>query len=289
MSAKKYTCNTVKTLSLLMATLSSLDVIAASFDGPDSVKPVHPLCIEPLIGQKEAMIDKGAFDMDECYEAFKDIEVKRTPDGSLYAKRPVIDADKTEGYVVYKPIGTLDGALELIVYHDKKPEKSMKSQVVVMARLPHLTEGAREFITSIDEPGARCNGGIQTARLISEAILEVDINSNAAYLMKTFAPEFDSLGSKGDEVATLSLKKSATLDDDPTHCIATITKTYNLLDSRETVKSVAFSTGFRPKADNPYQQCFDELVDDFIKPPADVEPGDMEMFKQLLLSNCGAY
>jgi hypothetical protein len=289
MSYKKQILRSSPAMAFALMTLSFDQAMAASFDGPDSVLSFHPLCIEPLMGQKEAMIEGGAFDMGECYEAFKDIEVKVTPDGSFYAKRPIIDPKQTEGYVVYKPIGTLDGALELLVYHNKQPDQLLRSQVLVVARLPHINKTAREFITSIDAAGERCNGGIQTARLLSEEILEVDLNSNAAFLMDTFAPEFEGLNGRGDKVANLSLGKGATLDNNPSHCIATVTKTYNLLDSRETLTSISFATKFRPKATNPYQQCFDDLVDEFIKPPATVEPADMEMFKQLLIGNCGAY
>ena len=281
----------MRCVPILIAGLLSIPgtiVQAASFEGADSIPLFHPLCFEPMMGQEE---EGGAYDMTACAEHFTDVLVKRTPDGALYAKRPAMNADVaiSTGYAVYKPIGTLDEALELVLYHDKQRDKPVHAQVIVMARLPGYSAMSREYITSIDEAGARCRGGIQGARLLSEAILEVDLNVNPAALMTLAAPELpigQSVVTSGD-IASVSLKPQDRLDNNESHCIGTVTKTYNLIDSREAVKGMSFITGIKPVAANPYQACFDELLHEFIKPPGTLDLQEFEVFKQLFVSTCG--
>ncbi|WP_277253611.1 hypothetical protein [Neptunomonas phycophila] len=280
----------MRCVPFLLVSLLSFPVatMAASYKGAESVPLFHPLCFEPLMAQED---DGGAYDMAACAEEFKDIPVKRTPDGGLYAKRPAREDESalTAGYVVYEPIGTLDEALELVLYHDKQPEKAIHARVLVMARLPGFSPLYREYITSIDEAGTRCNGSIQGARLISEAILEVDLNVNSATLMKLAAPELPlgKAGQASDDIASLSLKPKDQLDNNESHCIGTVTKTYNLIDSREALKNLSFITGLKPTAANPYQACFDGLLDEFIKPPGTLDLQEFDLFKQLFVTTCG--
>lgn len=255
----------------------------ASYEGPESVPVFHPLCLKELKDQEE---EGGALDMAVCSDKYKNIIVKQTPDGGYYAKRPVNAAGQTQGYVVYKPVGTLDKAMELLLVHDKVDQQGAKASVYVIGRLPHLTPDSRDFITTLGEGGNGCNGGIQTARLVSEAILEVDINVNPATLMA-----LDKLNSKTPvrktaKVSSLSLKPKNRLDDRPTTCIGTVTKTYNLLNNSEGYAWVNFIKESTRVALDPYQQCFDDLVADFVKPPQTINMQDFEIFARLFSSEC---
>lgn len=274
-------------LASLISTLSFTEMTAAgaSYEGPESVPVFHPLCLEELKNQEE---EGGALDMMLCSEKHINSAVKQTPDGGYYAKRPVDDAGQSQGYVVYKPVGTLDKAMELLLVHDKSNQQAAKASVYVIGRLPHLTPDSRAFITSIGEGGNGCNGGIQSARLVSEAILEVDINVNPATLMA-----LDKLNqteeSQPQETATLSnlsLKPKNKLDDRPTTCIGTVTKTYDLLNNKEGYAWVNFIKEHTRVALDPYQQCFDALVADFVKPPQTINMKDFEVFSQLFSSEC---
>ncbi len=259
-------------------------VAGASYKGPESVPVFHPLCLKELKDQED---DGGALDMALCSEKYKDIVVKKTPDGGYYAKRPVDATGQTQGYVVYKPVGTLDKAMELLLVHDKGDQQGTKASVYVIGRLPHLNPDSRDFITSLGEGGVGCNGGIQSARLVSEAILEVDINVNPATLMA-----LDKLNkktpalSKTVAVSSLSLKPKNTLDDRPTTCIGTVTKTYDLLNNGENYAWVHFIKENTRVALDPYQQCFDDLVADFVKPPQTINMQDFEIFSRLFSSEC---
>ncbi len=258
-------------------------IAGPSYEGPESVPVFHPLCLKELKDQEE---EGGALDMAICSDKYKNIMVKQTPDGGYYAKRPVNAAGQTQGYVVYKPVGTLDKAMELLLVHDKADQQGTKASVYVIGRLPHLTPDSRDFITSLGEGGDGCNGGIQTARLVSEAILEVDINVNPATLMA-----LDKLNSKTPvrktaKVSSLSLKPKSKLDDRPTTCIGTVTKTYNLLNNSEGYAWVNFIKESTRVALDPYQQCFDDLVADFVKPPQTINMQDFEIFSRLFSSEC---
>jgi hypothetical protein len=261
----------------------------ASYEGPESVPIFHPLCLNELKTQED---EGGAFDMDACSEKHKDIVVKQTPDGGYYARRPVDELGQSQGYVVYQPVGTLDKAMELLLVHDRQDQKGTDASVYVIGRLPHIGAGTRDFITSIGESGDRCNGGIQSARLVSEAILEVDINVNPATLMA-----LDTLGStldlasaqkvsKDASIQSLSLKPKSKLDDRPTTCIGTVTKTYDLLKDKESFAWVHFIKENTRVALDPYQQCFDALVADFVKPPQTINMQDFELFSRLFNSEC---
>lgn len=272
-------------VSLVISSSFAQPAIAgASYEGPESVPIFHPLCLKELKDQEE---EGGALDMALCSDKYKDIVVKQTPDGGYYAKRPVGLTGQTQGYVVYKPVGTLDKAMELVLVHDKVDQQGAKASVYVIGRLPHLTPDSRDFITSLGEGGDGCNGGIQTARLVSEAILEIDINVNPATLMtldgltqKT--PAF----SNTTAVSSLSLKPKNKLDDRPTTCIGTVTKTYDLLKNSEGYAWVNFIKENTRVALDPYQQCFDALVADFVKPPQTINMQDFEIFSRLFSSEC---
>lgn len=257
---------------------------SASYEGPESVPVFHPLCLQKLKNQEA---EGGAFDMALCSEKYKNIPVKQTPDGGYYAKRPVDAAGQTQGYVVYKPIGTLDNAMELLLVHDKVDQQATKASVYVIGRLPHLSPDSRDFITRIGEGGDGCNGGIRSARLVSKAILEVDININPATLMA-----LDKLNQKTPTVgkkmavSSLSLKPKNKLDDRPTTCIGTVTKTYDLLNNSEGYAWVHFIKESTRVALDPYQQCFDDLVADFVKPPQTINMQDFEIFSRLFSSEC---
>lgn len=256
----------------------------ASYEGPESVPVFHPLCLKELKDQEE---EGGALDMALCSEKHKEVTVKQTPDGGYYAKRPLDANGNSQGYLVYKPVGTLDKAMELLLVHDKEDQQGTKASVYVVGRLPHLTPDSRDFITSIGEGGDGCNGGIQSARLVSEAILEVDINVNPATLMA-----LDKLSQKKPvvqkttAVSSLSLKPKSKLDDRSTTCIGTVTKTYDLLNNSEEYAWVHFIKENTRVAIDPYQQCFDALVADFVKPPQTINMQDFEIFSRLFSSEC---
>jgi hypothetical protein len=265
--------------------LAATAVAGASYEGPESVPIFHPLCLNELKTQED---EGGALDMDACSEKYKSILVKQTPGGGYYAKRPVDELGQSQGYIVYQPVGTLDKAMELLLVHDKQDNKGADASVYVIGRLPHIGPSSRDFITSIGESGDRCNGGIQTARLVSEAILEVDININPATLMA-----LDPLGNavaqntnNSASIGSLSLKPKSKLDDRPTTCIGTVTKTYDLLNDKESYAWVHFITENTRVALDPYQQCFDALVADFVKPPQTINMQDFELFSSLFNSEC---
>ncbi|SIS74336.1 hypothetical protein [Neptunomonas antarctica] len=279
----------------LLATIpfTGMAYAGATYEGPDSVPLFHPLCLNGLKSQED---EGGAFDMSRCSDEYQSIVVKQTPDGSYYAKRPENTSGEAQGYVVYQPIGTLDKAMELLLVHDKESQKETQASIYVIGRLPHLSEGSRAFITSIGEGGDRCNGGIQSARLISEAILEVDINVNPATLMAL--ESLDSSGSDNESdqapqksliksaLSSLSLKPKRQLDDRPTTCIGSVTKSYDLLNDKKSYTWVHFREENTRVAVDPYQQCFDELVADFVTPPQTINMQDFEVFKQLFISEC---
>ena len=273
-------------VSLSMAVfVNSVMAIEATYEGPESIPLFHPLCLQPL---KNAQDNGGAFDMDECLTAHADIEVKRTPDGGYFAKRPVDLEGTPQGYVVYKPIGTLDRSMELLLVHDKSAGSEFPdASVYVIGRLPGTPSG-RDFLTRIEAQGNRCNGGIQSARLVSEAILEVDLNVNPATLMSLLKPGFEQTGTtrgKGG-LSTLSLKPISMLDNRPTTCIGTLTKTYDLIKNKESYAWVKFFKEGTLIAVEPYQQCFDQLVKDFVKPPSTLSIPEFEVFAQLLEDEC---
>jgi hypothetical protein len=281
----------------LLATVpfTEMAYAGATYEGPDSIPLFHPLCLNGLKNQEE---EGGAFDMSRCSEKYQSIVVKQTPDGSYYAKRPANAAGEGQGYVVYQPIGTLDKAMELLLVHNKESHKETQASIYVIGRLPHLSAGSRAFITSIGEGGDRCNGGIQSARLMSEAILEVDVNVNPATLMALAPLDSSGLEKESDQAPkksliksalsslSLSLKPKRQLDDRPTTCIGSVTKSYNLLNDNKSYTWVHFREDNTRVAVDPYQQCFDELVADFVKPPQTINMQDFEVFKQLFISEC---
>lgn len=269
--------------------LATLAFAGASYEGPESVPVFHPLCLNELKAQED---EGGAFDMNACSEKYQESIVKQTPDGGFYARRPVDEFGQTQGYVVYQPVGTLDKAMELLLVHDKQDQKGADASVYVIGRLPHLGPSTRDFITSIGESGDRCNGGIQSARLVSEAILEVDINVNPATLM-ALDPLSSTLNlavtrkiNKDEGIGSLSLKPKTKLDDRPTTCIGTVTKTYDLINDKESYAWVHFIKENTRVALDPYQQCFDALVADFVKPPQTINMQDFELFSRLFNSEC---
>ncbi|WP_293265173.1 hypothetical protein [Neptunomonas sp.] len=261
----------------------TLTYAGASYEGPESVPIFHPLCLKELKAYEE---EGGAFDMYLCSEKYKDNAVKQTPSGGYYARRPVDESGNKQGYVVFQPVGTLDNAMELLLVHDKQDQKGADASVYVIGRIPHLGPNMRDFITSIGENGDRCNGGIQSARLVSEAILEVDINVNPATLMSLDKLTSIKNPNKSTNIQSLSLKPKNKLDDRPTTCIGTVTKSYDLLNDKESYAWVHFIKENTRVALDPYQQCFDALVADFVKPPQTINMQDFELFSRLFDSEC---
>jgi len=267
-----------------VASYSTLLSAEASFEGPESVPVFHPLCFKPL---KEEQGNGGAFSMDWCSAQQQDVEVKKMPDGSYFAKRPNNELGEGQGFVVYQPIGTLDDAMELLLVHDKASSSDIETAIYVIGRLPGFPSGTRDFITSIEEEGKRCNGGIKTARLVSAAILEVDINMNPALLMSLEDGSGSERVASIDSLSSLSLKPTGTLDNRETSCIGTITKTYDLLENKQSYAWISFIKDTTRVAVDPYQQCFDQLVIEFIEPPKTISMQDFTLFTRALHGKCG--
>lgn len=262
---------------------SSTAMAEKTYEGPASVPIYHPLCLQPLREHKQ---DGGAFDMAACAQTHQSIVVKNTPDGGFFASRPLNESGQSQGYVVYQPIGTLDNSLELLLVHNKADKPFAESSVYVLGRLPDLGPQVRDFLTTIEEKGDRCNGGVQSARLVSEAILEVDLNVSPAALMRITQPKTPEFKTFTGAVSSLSLKPKGQLDDRPTTCIGTLTKTYDLIENKEGMAWVSFLQNANRVADEPYQQCFDALVKDYVKPPATLSMKEFQLFVELFNAEC---
>lgn len=269
--------------AVVSTTLPGVAHAEKTYAGPASVPVFHPLCLQPL---REHKADGGAFDMAACAKKHQNIVVKNTPDGGYFASRPAGAAGQSGGYVVYRPIGTLDNALELLLVHNKADKPYAESSVYVVGRLPELGPQMRDFLTTIEEKGDRCNGGVQSARLVSEALLEVDLNVSPAALMRITQPKTPGFKTFTGTVSTLSLKPKGKLDDRPTTCIGTLTKTYDLLENKEGMAWVSFLQNANRVADEPYQQCFDDLVADYVKPPATLSMKEFQLFVELFNAEC---
>lgn len=265
-------------LSAAVLTYSVFSNAAPSFEGADSVPLYHPLCLpEARIYEEQG----GAFDMNACAAKWKEIPVKLTPNQGYFAKRPTNLEGDSQGYVVYKPLGTLDGALELLLVHDKTEQPDLTASVYVLGRLPDLSSYHRDFLTSIDEMGKRCRGGIQSAELISESLLKVSFNVNPYTMMQAFR------GEPSDPDQTPVKENELPLDNRETSCAGTLIKHYNLLEGKEFYSSVYFSDGItRLVPQNSGQACYERLVTDFVTPPQRVSVEDFYTFISLYEDEC---
>lgn len=278
--------------SLVLASLcgislgfSSSVVAERSFAGPDDIPVFHPLCLQPL---KQHEADGGAFDMDACSAALEDIPVKLTP-GGYYAKRPANAAGEPQGFAVYQPVGVLDDAMELLLVHDKQGSEPLVSEIFVVGRISDISPGTRDYLTSIEEAGQRCNGGIKSAKLISEKELLVELNVNPDALMRLAGDaSYSQEISDDSETAALSLIPPGKLDDRPTTCIGTVVKYYNLLDDQEGLSAVHLNRVMAGGADDPYQACFDKLVEKRFGKQAELTPEAFEAFSREFLLECSA-
>lgn len=271
------------TFASALLSISATSQAERSYEGPESIPEFHPLCLEQLRNQQA---NGGALDMLGCSE-LQTTPVKRMPDGGFLAKRPVNLYGQSQGFVIYKPLGTLDGSMELLLVHDKTNKPIADSSIYVIGRLPDHPEGYRDFLTRIEEKGDRCNGGIQSAELINESVLEVNLTVNPDTLMRITDPRHVKANANGGvEVTDLNQKSRGRLDDRATTCIARVTKTYDLLDNKQGFARVEFFNDSTRVALDPYQQCFDKLVKDFVKPPQTITMQDFALFRELFKSEC---
>lgn len=272
------------TAALASALLSVATVSQAerSYQGPESIPEFHPLCLEQLRNQKA---NGGALDMFACSE-LQTTPIKRMPDGGFLAKRPNNLYGQSQGFIIYKPLGTLDNSMELLLVHDKTSKPIADSSIYVIGRLPDHPEGYRDYLTRIEEKGDRCNGGIQSAVLINESLLEVNLTVNPDALMRITDPAAQANSADGVEVRDLNDKAKGRLDDRSTTCIGRVTKTYNLIDNKQGFARIEFFNDSTRVALDPYQQCFDKLVKDFVKPPQTISMQDFALFKELFKSEC---
>lgn len=242
----------------------------ATYEGPESVPVFHPLCLLQL---KAHQSDGGAFDMVDCAAAMQGQgpDVKRTPNGGYFAKE---GGDNAGRYVLYQPIGTLDDSLELLLVHQGQGG-NMDSAVYVIGRLPGAGS-LRDYITSIEEKGRKCRGGIQSAQLISEAILEISLNVNPHTLLQMFGYTTDGQKASGQG-----------LDNREAHCVATVTKRYDLLNNREFLHGVTFlPTLLKPLDTNPVQACFNRLVQDSTQPEQLITLEEFNFFVNIFDAEC---
>lgn len=242
---------------------------APSFQGPDSVPRYHPLCLSVL---KDWDRDGGALDMQQCAYKQGEIPVTKTASGAYYAKR----AEENGGYMAYKPIGTLDDAIELLLVYNKKNANPLTS-IYFLGRIPGEQLG-RDFLTTLEDGGDRCQGGVNDARLISASELEVDINATVRTMLTFLADDAEQ------DTASLSLKADSY---QAFACAGVITKTYNLIDNKMHYSRVTFTRDESRKEIEQSSRCYDQVVANSIEEPRVL---DMEQYQQFLDSyqqQCG--
>jgi hypothetical protein len=244
---------------------------APTFEGPASVPKYHPLCLPELKDWEE---DGGAFDMQKCASDKRKAEVSKTSEGAYFAKR--IDGEK--GYMAYKPIGSLDGAMELLLVYEKKAANPLTS-IYFLGRIPGA-ELTRDFLTTIEDGGDRCTGGVNDARLISASELEVDINATVRQML-TFLDESEA----EEDFASLSFKPN---NYQAFACAGTITKTYNLLDNQMRYTRVAFTRDESRKEIDKSSRCYDSVVANHLSPPRVLDMDQYQGFLDTYKQQCGS-
>jgi hypothetical protein len=233
------------------------------------VPKYHPLCLSLL---KDWQEDGGALDMKRCAYEQRNDKVSKTANGSYVSKK----SNNAEGYIAYKPIGTLDNAIELILVYDKQASNPITS-IYFLGRIPG-SKLTRDFLTTIEEGGDRCFGGVSAARLVSATQLEVDINATV-HQMLTFTKDGEST-----KTANISFKPA---NYQAYACAGTITKTYDLISNKMDYSRVVFTRDASRKVIDVGSRCYDKLVADSLTPPRVL---DMDQYQDFLTSyrhHCG--
>ncbi|OUS23149.1 hypothetical protein A9R01_16770 ['Osedax' symbiont bacterium Rs2_46_30_T18] len=265
--------NLAKLLSAgIMLTALSPVVFGAvhSHAGPDSVAKFHPLCLDVL---KQWQEDGGAVDMQSCAQQYQSSEVLETAEGAYYAQRP----KGQPGYMAYKPIGSLDDSMELLLVYDKRSQNPITS-IYFIGKIPGA-EMTRDFLTTIEEGGDRCLGGVSDARLLSSSLLEVDVNATV-HQMLTFMDD-----SASSNTSTVSFKPK---NYQAYACAGTITKNYDLLTNKMHYSKVSFTRDESRKVIDKSAVCYDQYVAENLP---ENKVLDMTEYAQFLVDykkSCGA-
>ncbi|MCJ8340124.1 MAG: hypothetical protein MJK10_16785 [Pseudomonadales bacterium] len=256
--------------SMLIALSSAANSAPHSYAGPDSVAKFHPLCLDVLKLWQE---DGGAVDMQSCAQQYQNSEVLETAEGAYYAQRP----EGQPGYMAYKPIGTLDNSMELLLVYDKRLHNPITS-IYFIGKIPG-SELTRDFLTTIEEGGDRCLGGVNAARLISSSRLEVDLNATV-HQMLTFLDD-----SASADTSTISFKPK---NYQAYACAGIITKSYDLLTNNMHYSKVSFTRDESRKVIDKSAKCYDKFVAENL---AEDKVLDMTEYAQFLVdykNSCGA-
>ncbi|MGB1238226.1 MAG: hypothetical protein ACPG4U_08445, partial [Pseudomonadales bacterium] len=234
---------------------------------PNAVPEFHPLCVAQL---KDWPGEGGAFDMAACATRQANSEILTTADGVFYAAR------EGGGYFAYKPIGVLDQSMEILLTYDKVVQKSITA-VYFIGRIPGpaLT---RDFLTTVEEGGDRCQGGVNDARLISASILEVDINATAQQMVSFLGD------TPTQDTARLSFNRESY---QAYACAGTITKRYNLLDNQVDFAKVTFIRDESRKRVSRSTRCYDNLVAQTLVPPVTLNMQEYRVFLNDYHAQCG--
>jgi len=242
-------------------------VAGPSFAGPDSVAKYHPLCLEKLKGWER---DGGALGMQKCAYDQRKIKVTKTSQGAYFASR-----NKDDGYMAYKPIGSLDNSMDLLLVYNKQQANPLTS-IYFVGRIAG-TQLTRDFLTTIEDGGDRCFGGVNAARLVSESKLEVDINATVNQIM-TFADD-----SATNALDTISFKPD---NYQAYACAGVITKTYDLISSDIEYTKVTFTRDESRKVIDPSSRCYDKLVAEQLSAPRVLDMDQYREFVTLYNQQC---
>ncbi len=248
---------------LIIAMISNIVIAAPSYLGPSSVAKYHPLCLEILKNWSE---DGGALDMQNCAYQQRDAKVIKTAEGAYFAER----LNGQPGYIAYKPIGSLDQSMDVVLVYDKQATNPITS-IYFIGRIPgnHLT---RDYLTSIESGGDRCLGGVKSARLISPSQLQVEVNATVNHIL-TFLDDTVS-----SDTASISFKPDSY---QAFACAGSITKTYNLISNKVSYSSVAFTRDESRKVIAKNSRCYERVVAEFLEPPRIL---DIKQYKDFLLT-----
>ena len=245
-----------------------LTVAAPSFAGPESVAKFHPLCLGVLKTWQE---DGGALDMQRCAYDMRSSKVIKTSEGAYYAKR----VDGAAGYMAYKPIGSLDNSMDLVLVYDKQ-ETTPLTSIYFLGRIPGSAI-TRDFLTTIEDGGDRCLGGVNDARLITASKLEVDINLTIDQMLNILEDNVV------EDTANISFKAD---NYQAYACAGTVTKTYDLISSEMQYTRVSFSRDESRREIASGWRCYDRLVAQSLKPPTVLTMDEYKAFVQSYKQQC---
>jgi len=259
----------VFSLAAVLSTLISHTSYAEkTYSGPKSVAEYHPLCLPLLRDWQE---DGGALNMQECAQKYQKHEVSKTAEGAYFAKK----ANQEKGYIAYKPIGVLDNAIELLLVFNKDLANPISS-IYFLGRIPGASL-TRDFLTTIEDGGDRCFGGVRDARLISESELEVDVNATVNTIL-TFLDDDQSSNTANISFNAKSYQSFA--------CAGTITKTYNLVSNDVKYTKVSFAHDESRKIIDKGSRCFDNYVAQNLQVPRTLNMDQYRDFLQDYQQHC---